>query len=452
VVGIGSGAVLAGRYRLREQIAAGATGQVWRAEDMVLDRAVAVKVLLPQYAGHAEALARFQSEATHAARLAHPCVVQVYDYGVAALAGPPFLVMELVNGPSVAEISARGPREPGWVLGMVAQAAAGLAAAHAAGLVHRDIKPANLLAAPEGIVKITDFGIASVAGSQPLTQAGAVRGTVGYLAPERVAGEQATPASDLYSLGVVAWECLAGAPPFTGTPLEVAYAHAQRALPPLPGSVPAGIAALIAQLTAKDPAARPPSAAAVAAQASRLGGAMPGDAVPPHGAADAGRQARPAATMLLTGITLRGPAGRLGPARGWQRPGTLVPAAVGLAAVALAGVAIAATQDGADPQRATANRPADTAPSSPAPRMVRVDAAALDGRPAGAVLRQLSAAGLTASIVSMPDGHLPPGTVISVRPAGTVPVGSTVTVTAASTPPGQPHGHHGDSGANQNGD
>src|SRR5258708_14166587 len=180
--------------------------------------------------------------------------------------------MELVNGPSVAEITASGPLEPGWVLGMVSQTAAGLAAAHAAGLVHRDIKPANLLAAPGGIVKITDFGIASVAGSLPLTQAGAVRGTAGYLAPERVAGEQATPASDLYSLGVVAWECLAGAPPFTGTPLEVAYAHAQRALPPLPGSVPAGVAALIAQLTAKDPAARPPSAAVVAAHPSRLGG------------------------------------------------------------------------------------------------------------------------------------------------------------------------------------
>jgi hypothetical protein len=205
-------------------------------------------------------------------------------------------------------------------------------------------------------------------------------------------------------------------------------------------------------LTAKDPAARPPSAAVVAAQASRLGGAMSGDAAPPHGAADAGRQARPAATMVLTGIALRGPAGRLGPARGWRRPGTLVPAAAGLAAAALAGLAIAATQDGAHPQPSAGNRPADTAPSSPAPRMVTVDAAALDGRPAGAVLRQLNAADLTASIVSMPDGHLPPGTVISVRPAGTVPADSTITVTEASTPPGQRHGHHGDSGANQNSD
>src|SRR6516162_2900381 len=164
-----TGMLLAGRYRLDEQIAVGGTGQVWRAADTVLGRAVAVKLLRPEYAGHAETLARFRGEARHAAQLAHPGIVQVYDYGLAGPEGAPFLVMELVAGPSLAEVMARGPLGASRVLDTIAQVAAALAAAHAAGLVHRDIKPANLLLAPDGTVKITDFGIAHAAGSAPLT-------------------------------------------------------------------------------------------------------------------------------------------------------------------------------------------------------------------------------------------------------------------------------------------
>jgi serine/threonine-protein kinase len=125
-------------------------------------------------------------------------------------------------------------------------------------------------------VKITDFGIASAAGSASLTLAGTLPGTPGYLAPERAAGAPATAASDLYSLGVVAWECLAGAPPFTGTPLEIALAHADRLMPPLPAAIPRGVADLVAELTAKDPAARPASAASVAARADQLCAAITG--------------------------------------------------------------------------------------------------------------------------------------------------------------------------------
>ena len=189
-----TGMLLAGRYRLDEQIAVGGSGQVWRAADTVLGRAVAVKLLRPEYAGHAETLARFRGEARHAAQLAHPGIVQVYDYGLAGPEGAPFLVMELVDGPSLADVAARGPLGPSRVLDMIAQVAAALAAAHAAGLVHRDIKPGNLLLAPDGTVKITDFGIAHAAGSAPLTSTGTLPGTPGYLAPERAMGGPASPA------------------------------------------------------------------------------------------------------------------------------------------------------------------------------------------------------------------------------------------------------------------
>ena len=189
---------MAGRYRLDERIAAGGVGEVWRGHDAVLDRAVAIKLLRPEYAQHSETLARFRAEAHHAAVVAHPGIAQVYDYGED---GQPFLIMELVNGPSLAAVLADGPLNAGRAMDIVAQTATALAAAHSAGLVHRDIKPANLLIGPGGQVKITDFGIANAAGSAPLTRTGALVGTPAYLAPERVAGESATPASDLYSLG-----------------------------------------------------------------------------------------------------------------------------------------------------------------------------------------------------------------------------------------------------------
>ena len=178
--------------------------------------------------------------------------------------------MELVDGPSLAGALAAGPLDPARCLDIVAQTASGLHAAHLAGLVHRDIKPANLLLAPGGLVKITDFGIAQAADSAPVTVTGQLLGTPGYLAPERVMGAPATAASDLYSLGIVAYECLAGAPPFTGPALAVALAHRERPLPPLPGQVPEDVAALVLELTAKDPADRPRSAGEVARRAGQM--------------------------------------------------------------------------------------------------------------------------------------------------------------------------------------
>ena len=196
-------------------------------------------------------------------------------------AGRPYLVMELVDGPSLAALLASGPVGPAFALGVTAQVGAGLAAAHAAGLVHRDIKAGNLLISKAGLVKITDFGIAHAPGSTPVTRTGEVLGTADYLAPERAAGAPAGPPADLYALGVVAYECLTGQRPFSGEPLAVALAHRERPLPPLPPDVPAGIAALVADLTAKDPAARPSNAADVAARAEQLRADL-GDTTPPR--------------------------------------------------------------------------------------------------------------------------------------------------------------------------
>jgi len=255
-----AGNLLAGRYRLDEPIGRGGFSEVWRAADAVLARPVAVKLLHPGHAGQLEALVRFRAEARHAARLWHENIVHVYDYDEPADGLPPYLVMELVDGPCLADALAGGPLDAARTMDIVAQAAAGLQAAHAAGLIHRDIKPGNLLLASDRAVKITDFGISRVIGSAPVTVTGVVMGTAGYLAPERIAGVQATPASDLYALGIVGYECLAGAPPFVGEPLEVACAHRDRPVPPLPASVPAGVTALVMQLVAKDPAWRPGSA------------------------------------------------------------------------------------------------------------------------------------------------------------------------------------------------
>ena len=264
------GAVLGGRYVLDEQIGNGGYGEVWRATDTVLSRPVAVKLLHPRYTQRSEALARFRAEARHAGGLSHENIAQVFDYGEPADGQPPYLVMELVDGPSLETVLAGGPLDDSRTMDIVAQAAAGLQAAHAAGMIHRDIKPANLLLAPGGTVKITDFGIAHTIGSAPVTASGELIGTPGYLAPERAMGERATPASDLYSLGMVAYECLAGTPPFRGTPLEVALAHRDRPLPPLPPSVTVGVCTLVMRLAAKDPVRRLNDAAEVAVWAGLL--------------------------------------------------------------------------------------------------------------------------------------------------------------------------------------
>ncbi|HUY46761.1 MAG TPA: protein kinase [Streptosporangiaceae bacterium] len=471
--------LLAGRYRLDSRIASGGVGEVWRAADLVLGRTVAVKLLQDSYAGHQETLARFRAEARHAGSLSHPGIARVYDYGEADPPGPPYLVLELVDGPSLAGVLASGPLDPARVMDVLAQAAAGLAAAHAAGLVHRDIKPANLLMGPGGTVKITDFGIAHAAGSAPITRVGMLVGTPAYLAPERVTGALATPASDLYSLGIVAYECLAGTPPFRGTPQEITAACQHRPLPPLPASVPSGVAALVAELTAKDPAARPASAGDVARRAGRLRDALTGASAGgamrnPAGGAAVPLAARPDSLPLTRAdaqpVTLAehravfaGVPGRgLPPRRGRQRRGSGWPGRrVGLAVAAALVVGLAgwlvAGVPGAVPPRPHLAGTSPPAPASratsagvPATRMVGVNGAALAGQPVGVVIQQLNRLDLRPRLADVITGQQPPGTVVSVQPSGQVPVGSIVTVITAVAPPGHQHGHGG--GGNGNGD
>jgi eukaryotic-like serine/threonine-protein kinase len=273
--------MLDGRYRLDARIAAGGMGEVWRGTDLALSRAVAVKLLHPEHASQPDGLARFRAEAQQAGSLSHPNIAQVYDYCEPAPPGPAYLVLELVDGPSLARHLDGGPLSPARTLNVIEQAAGGLAAAHQAGLLHRDIKPGNLLLSEDGLIKITDFGIARAAGSAVHTRTGALTGTPAYLAPERFAGAPATPATDLYALGVVAHQCLTGQLPFAGDPLVVALAHVERDMPPLPDSVPDDLAALVADLTRKDPHARPASAVAVLARAAMIRAAVLGSAANP---------------------------------------------------------------------------------------------------------------------------------------------------------------------------
>ena len=269
-----SGYLVEARYRLDKRIAAGGVGQVWRATDLLLERPVAVKVLRPEYADHPDTLDRFRKEARNAGLLTHPHVAQVFDYGPGGAGCPPYLVMEFVDGPSLADILAAGPVAPAVALDVVAQTADGLSAAHRAGLVHRDVKPGNILIGPGGQVKVTDFGIAHAAGQAPVTGPGLVMGTAQYMAPERIAGGQGTPASDLYALGIVLHECLTGIPPFEGTSADVMAAHLYLPPPPLPAGVPAEVDALTGRLTVKDPARRIGDAGELAEVAARLRDAL----------------------------------------------------------------------------------------------------------------------------------------------------------------------------------
>ena len=271
-------------------------GDVWRGTDLAIDRRVAIKLLRPEHADDEDGPARFRAEAHHAGSLSHPNIAQVFDYGEARAAEPGYLVMELVEGLSLTRILDDGPLPPGDVMDVVAQAARGLAAAHQAGLVHRDIKPGNMLVRLDGLVKITDFGIAHAVGetpvTQPVTQPGMLIGTPAYLAPERISGVPATPATDLYALGVVAHQCLTGQVPFAGEPLAVALAHLDRGIPPLPSFVPPAVAALVTDLTRPDPAARPGSAWDVAVRAEHLRVILSGSEAPGLGDAAAASPAR----------------------------------------------------------------------------------------------------------------------------------------------------------------
>ena len=262
--------VYGGRYRLVKRIAIGGMGEVWEAKDDVILRSVAIKILKPEYMGDPGFLERFRTEARHAAKVNHEGIADVYDYGEDS--GNAYLVMELVPGESLATILEKEKSlAPNRVLDIVAQTARALHEAHLAGLVHRDIKPGNLLITPNGEVKITDFGIARVADQVSLTATGQVMGTVQYLAPEQATGKPATPSTDVYSLGVVAYEAISGKRPFSGeTQMAIALAQINEPPPPLDESIDESIRNLILDCLQKRPADRVSSALELAQRAEEL--------------------------------------------------------------------------------------------------------------------------------------------------------------------------------------
>ncbi|ADJ41876.1 serine/threonine protein kinase [Amycolatopsis mediterranei S699] len=258
---LSSGQLLADRYKLTSRIAVGGMGEVWQASDTRLDRTVAVKILKAELSGDAEFLHRFRTEARMTASLNHPGIAAVHDYGETIFDGDlpiAYLVMELVDGDPLAGLLAKhGRLSAEFTLDMLEQAGNALQAAHSHGLVHRDVKPGNILVTSAGQVKITDFGVAKAADAAPVTRSGMVMGTAHYIAPEQALGQPAEPASDVYSLAVCGYECLAGHRPFLSeNAVTVAMMHIRDIAPPLPPDVPPAARAVIEATLIKDPRQR----------------------------------------------------------------------------------------------------------------------------------------------------------------------------------------------------
>ncbi|KTS04033.1 serine/threonine-protein kinase [Microbacterium testaceum] len=465
------GVTFGGRYELDSRIAIGGMGEVWEATDHVIGRTVAIKILKDEYMGDPGFLERFRAEARHAALVNHEGIASVFDYGEED--GSAFLVMELVPGEALSTILEReGSLSTDKTLDIVAQTAAALQAAHAAGLVHRDIKPGNLLITPDGRVKITDFGIARIADQVPLTATGQVMGTVQYLSPEQASGHPASPATDIYSLGIVAYECLAGKRPFTGeSQVAIAMAQINEQPAPLPPTVAVPVQNLVMAMIAKKPDDRPASAAAVsrAATALRRGDLTAAAAAVPAIAAGAavaddvtqllspgqtGAATRlmptPAATSLLTEehteetVPQKKKRSRLT----WPLIALIV-----LLVLVLGGTLAALLTNQNEPDAA----PSSTAPtaatpvpsastpspsSSPSQTLVDVDSLDLLGRTcdeARAILRDsnLAATCATGNAATNADEI---GTVYKVDPTGRNPAGTNITVTVygEETPLSQP--------------
>jgi serine/threonine protein kinase len=261
-----------GRYRLLALVGSGGSGMLHLGHDGSLDRTVAVKLLWPGSDGAARA--RLRAEAHIAAGLSHPGIARVFDYGEELVEGTlsPYLVMQYVEGVTLREVLREGPLPPARVADLVAQLADALSAVHAAGVVHRDVKPANVMVTPAGKAVLLDFGVARRPDAEPLTLTGTIVGTLNYISPEQAAGEAATPRSDLYSLGMVAYEALTGARALAReTQAATLLEHLTGVVQPLPVEVPADLRALVEQLVRHDPLERPADAAAVARRAREAG-------------------------------------------------------------------------------------------------------------------------------------------------------------------------------------
>ena len=403
------------RYELAELIAAGGMGQVWRGTDVLLGRPVAVKVLRSEYTGDPTFRARFRAEAQHAAGLSHPNIAAVFDYGeTEATDGSgetlAYLVMELVEGVPLSAVLEREGRLPAAVtLSLLEQTASALAEAHRVGLVHRDVKPGNILVRDDGSVKITDFGIAWSAGSVPLTRTGQVIGTPQYLAPEVAEGHHATPASDVYALGLVGYECLTGHPAFDGdNAVTIALKQVRDDPEPLPDDLPGDVRTLIRRALAKDPAARMADGAAFVAAVEDVRAGRP---IP-----------EPAPTrrvaVLPSPLPVEGPA--TGPATHTVRPPR--PRRRGLAAVLVPVVTLLLGAGAAAGVFVAVSSDEETGPTVVAAQTddARIVLAAEDyvGRQVDEAALALSALGLLVQRVEEVTADAAPGVVTAVDPAG----------------------------------
>jgi serine/threonine-protein kinase len=446
-----SGITFGGRYQLASRIAIGGMGEVWQATDLVIGRTVAIKILKDEYLGDPGFLERFRAEARHAALVNHEGIANVFDYGEED--GSAYLVMELVPGEALSSILERERVLPtDKVLDIVAQTASALHAAHQAGLVHRDIKPGNLLITPEGRVKITDFGIARIADQVPLTATGQVMGTVQYLSPEQASGHPASPTTDIYSLGIVAYEALAGRRPFTGeSQVAIAMAQINEAPPELPVTIAEPVRNLVYACIAKKPEDRPSSAANLsrAAQALRRGdlagatAAVPSlsggetaftQLLTPVGATTATRVLSPGEAGFAGTAELETPPRRRSP---WTWP---LVAVVSVLAVALIVIIIVfAVKPNPAPTPSGSGTPthSQTPSSTPTSNTVRVVADEYVGRPFSEVAEELGeffeVERVDGPVANTPDKN---GIVSSINPTGNVEKGRTIQVAVYLDYPG----------------
>ena len=258
------------RYRLDSRLAQGGMGEVWKGYDIQLGREVAIKALRSDVTNAEAKLRRLRAEAHNSANLAHPNIAALFEYYEHDGIG--FLIMEYVPSKSLADLfHSKGAMDPIELLPILIQTARGLFVAHSHGVIHRDVKPANIMVSDTGEVKITDFGVSYSTNQEQITQDGMVVGTAQYISPEQAQGQHATPQSDIYSLGVVAYEGLCGHRPFTGaTPVDIAAAHVNNPVPPLPDSVDVQLREFVMSMLAKDPLDRPKDALTVSRTLSRI--------------------------------------------------------------------------------------------------------------------------------------------------------------------------------------
>ncbi len=406
---------LGDRYELDHMIAAGGMGQVWRGVDTALHRSVAVKVLRSEYTGDSNFLARFRAEAQHAASLSHPHVAAVFDYGEETAQDGSgetlaYLVMELVEGEALSAMLAReGALSTDTTLRLLQQTAFALAEAHRMGLVHRDVKPGNILVRDDGSVKITDFGIAWSARSVALTRTGQVIGTPQYLSPEQAEGRLASPASDVYALGLIGYECLSGHPAFDGdNAVTIALKQVQQEPEPLPGGLPPGVRTLITQALVKNPAARIPDGAAFAAAIDDvLAGRMPAAvAAPPTrdvAALPPGEVVGP-----TSGSAVRSPPV---PRRGRRMALALLPLVALLAGGGIAAGVLQALSDGTPAATAVAAEQRDSG-------SILLEAADHVGQPVDEVTERLTALGLVVELRAQTTADVPRDRVTNISPTG----------------------------------